>query len=81
MNRRSFLSRLGIGTAAVAATTVVPSAPAKETKLEDGSLRPKCPQCRERMLVRYDGTAHYAFCGMKNCKKYGIMLNLRPTGD
>lgn len=66
MNRRNFLSQFGIGVASAAATTVVP-AEAKEEKQQDASLRPKCPYCRVRMLVR--GSA--AYCPSVTCKRYG----------
>jgi hypothetical protein len=78
MNRRNFLSKLGIGTA-VAASAVVPAVVAtKEAKLEDGSLRPMCPACKTRMLVRHGEGRPYAMCPLTTCKKYGKPLSLLP---
>lgn len=83
MNRRNFLSKLGFGTAAVAATTVVPAAlaPTKEAKLEDGSLRPRCSACGERVLVRYDGATYYAFCPVTTCKRYGLAFRMETREE
>jgi hypothetical protein len=79
MNRRNFLTKLGFGGAAVAATTVVPSInQPKETKLEDGSLRPKCPACQTRMIVRHGEGRPYAMCPLETCKKFGEPLSLLP---
>jgi hypothetical protein len=79
MNRRNFLTKLGFGTAAVAATTVVPAiTKPKEAKLEDGNLRPKCPRCSTRMLVRHGEGRPYAFCPLTTCKEYGVPLSLLP---
>jgi hypothetical protein len=69
MNRRNFLSRLGIGAAAVAVPIV--AAP-KEAKLEDGSLRPMCPICKTKMLVRHGEGRPYAICPLTTCKNYGV---------
>jgi len=77
MNRRSFLSRLGIGAAAIAVPTVAAS---KESKLEDGSLRPMCPHCKTKMLMRHGEGRPYAFCPLTTCKRYGVEISLQPRG-
>ena len=73
-SRRSFLSRLGFGTAAVAATAVVPNvgAPAKEVQ---PSLRPKCPSCGTLMLVRED-----AKCPNTECSYYWKSVGITFSG-
>jgi len=78
MNRRSFLSRLGIGTAAVAATTVVPDI---TTPTQDNSLRPMCPYCKTKMLMRHGEGRPYAFCPLTTCKRYGVEVSLQPRGQ
>jgi hypothetical protein len=77
MNRRDFISKLGIGVAAAGTAAVIPSTP---QTLEDGSLRPKCPSCGKKMLVRPrdGGWAMYAFCGLTTCKRYGKRIGLKP---
>jgi hypothetical protein len=78
MNRRNFLTKLGFGTAAVAATAAVPAIATKEQKLEDGSLRPMCPACRTRMLVRHGEGRPYAFCPLNTCERFGMAIAIRP---
>lgn len=84
MNRRKFLSRLGIGTAATVATAVVPAVTEpKQATLDSGSLRPMCPLCKTRMIVRHGEGRPYAMCPLTTCKKYGEPLSvlLLPTED
>jgi hypothetical protein len=77
MNRRNFLSKLGIGTSAVAATAIFPRG---DSKIPDPApqptLRPKCACCSTLMLVRWEGSRPTANCPNTNCKKYGKSLSL-----
>ena len=72
VGRRSFLSRFGIGVAAVATTAVLPEAAKPET--QSGSLRPKCTACSERIVIR-NGSG---YCPNTLCPAYwkpvGIFL-------
>ena len=72
-SRRSFLSRLGFGTAAVAATAVVPNVGAPTQ--EQPSLRPKCPRCGTLMLIREVGR-----CPNTKCPDYWEPVSISLIG-
>jgi hypothetical protein len=83
MNRRNFLSKLGIGSTAVAASAIMPHVGAPTSTADSGSLRPKCIACGTRVLVRWRGVEQqvYAFCPDVTCKRYGMEFSLRVEED
>jgi len=77
MNRRNFLSRLGIGTVATVTSAIVPAS-TQPKELDSGSLRPMCSACKTRMIVRHGEGRPYASCPLTTCKRYGEEISLQP---
>jgi len=80
MNRRNFLSRLGIGTVATVTSAIVPAS-TQPKELDSGSLRPMCPACKTRMIVRHGEGRPYASCPLNTCKRFGKQVYMKPVEE
>ena len=88
-SRRGFLSRLFLGGAAAAASTVVPNAGAPTPEPVQPSLRPKCLGCGMLMQVRSDidfpkglrRETTIAYCANTKCTYYFTKYGLQHVED